>query len=115
MFIPQNGFVTVSEMDYVHALANKSYSFFEEILEDPNTNFDTKAIEDLKEALKAATLSPDSSRENTTITGNMQSRRQILVATRYEAGKGLDYILPDFEYTVIRNIPNLRTVDTICY
>lgn len=108
MFIPQNGFVTVSEMDYVHALANKSYSFFEEILEDPNTNFDTKAIEDLKEALKAATLSPDSSRENTTITGNMQSRRQILVATRYEAGKKGRWItfLPDFGYTVIRNIPN---------
>jgi hypothetical protein len=108
MFVPQNGFVTVSEMDYVHALANKSYSFFEEILEDPDTNFDKEAIRKVKDALKNATLNPDSSRENTTITGNMQSRRQILVATRYEAGKKGRWItfLPDFGYTVIRNIPN---------
>lgn len=108
MFIPQNGFVTVSEMDYVHALANKSYSFFEEILEDKNTNFNREVIEELKDALKNATLSPDASRENPNITGHMQSRRQILVATRYEAGPKGRWItfLPDFGYKVIRNIPN---------
>lgn len=108
MFIPQNGFITVSEMDYVHALANKSYSFFEEILEDDDTNFDKEAIREVKDALKAATLNPDPKRENTSITGNTQSRRQILVATRYEAGKKGRWItfLPDFGYKVIRNIPN---------
>lgn len=108
LFIPQNGFITVSEMDYVHALAYKSYTFFEDILEDDDSNFDKEAIRKVKDALKNATLSPDSSRENTNITGNMQNRRQILVATRYEAGKKGRWItfLPDFGYTVIRNIPN---------
>ncbi len=107
MFIPQNGFITISEMDYAHALANKSPSFFEELLEGDN-DFKQDKIKELLPRLKEGTINPNGKRENTTIPGKSQSRRQILVATRYESGKNGRWItfLPDFGYAVIRDIKN---------
>jgi len=107
LFIPQNGFITVAEMDYVHALAYKSPTFFEDLTDDKDSNFDTGKIKELLPRLKEGTVNPDDKRENPNLP-NKQSKRQILVATRYEAGKDGRWItfLPEYGYAVIRDIKN---------
>ena len=110
MFVPQSGFVTVPDMDHVHGLALKGYQFFKDILEDDSKDnqFDKQTIRELDEQLKNATLNPDTKRENLQNKSRNNTRRQILIATRYESGKGGRWIsfLPDFGYKIIRDIPN---------
>lgn len=110
MFIPQSGFITVPDMDHVHALAYKGYQFFKDIQDDDSKDnkFDKSVLEEIDEKLKNFTLSPDPKREGQMIASKNNTRRQILVATRYESGKDGRWItfLPDFGYKVIRDIPN---------
>lgn len=109
-FIPQSGFVTISEMDYVHAIAYKSPAWFDELLEeDESGGWKKDKIEALKEQIKGAIKEPDEKRD--TLLGrnvSHQSTRQVQVATRYESGKDGRWVtfLPDFGMTVIRSIKN---------
>lgn len=109
-FIPQNGFITVEEMDYVHAIAYKSPTWFDDLLEeDESGGWKTDKIKALQEQIKNALKEPDEKRD--TLLGrnvNRQSARQVQVVTRYESGEGGKWVtfLPEFGYTVIRSIKN---------
>lgn len=109
-FIPQNGFITVEEMDYVHAIAYKSPTWFDDLLEeDESGGWKTDKIKALQEQIKNALKEPDEKRD--TLLGrnvNRQSARQVQVVTRYESGDGGKWVtfLPEFGYTVIRSIKN---------
>ena len=109
-FIPQNGFITVEEMDYVHAIAYKSPTWFDDLLEeDDSGGWKKDKIKALQEQIKGALKEPDDKRD--TLLGrnvNRQSSRQVQVVTRYESGDDGRWVtfLPEFGYTVIRSIKN---------
>lgn len=116
-FIPQNGFTTVADMDYVHAIAYKGYSFFKDILDEESDNKEInkrsgwrfQAITSIKDQLKNKTKSTDTNRDTLNVREkHKQDTRQIQVVTRYEAGSGGKWVtfLPDFGYKVIRSIKN---------
>lgn len=110
MFIPQSGFITVSDMDHVHALALKGFAFFQDIMDDKSKDnkFDVAVLEELKDVLKNGEYTADPRRENQVNANKNNTRRQILVATRYESGKDGRWVtfLPDYGYKIIRDIPN---------
>lgn len=109
-FIPQNGFITVEEMDYVHAIAYKSPTWFDDLLEeDESGGWKKDKIKELQEQIKGVLKEPDEKRD--TLLGrnvNRQSSRQVQVVTRYESGEDGRWVtfLPEFGYTVIRSIKN---------
>lgn len=109
-FIPQSGFTSISDMDYVHAISYKSVRFFEDILDDDEDDtWDKDAIRSILTQLKNTTRTADSKRDTLSYRERMkQSTRQICVATRYEAGKKGRWItfLPDMGCKVLRNIAN---------
>lgn len=116
LFIPQDGFSNISEMDYCHAIAKKSPQFFEDLLdeesEDKKLNaisgwkFDT--IREIIDSLKENTTSPESSEETFEQKQRTSDPKLISIVTRYEAGKKGRWIsfLPNHGYRVIRNIKN---------
>lgn len=109
MFIPQSGFITIPDMEHVHALAYKGYQFFEDLKDEPDSaGWDKDTLAELDEQLKEATLNPDPKNDGAQTAAKGNTRRQILVATRYESGKNGHWVsfLPDYEYRVIRDIPN---------
>lgn len=109
-FIPQNGFITVEEMDYVHAIAYKSPTWFDDLLEEDEAGgWKKDKIKELQEQIKSALKEPDEKRD--TLLGrnvNRQSSRQVQVVTRYESGDDGRWVtfLPEFGFTVIRSIKN---------
>lgn len=109
-FIPQGGFTTITDMDYCHAIAEKSATFFEEILEDDSDKTWKKdKIQSVIEQIRNATKDTDTKRDTLgKRTIQKQSTRQIRIATRYESGPKGRWIsfLPDFGYIVIRNVKN---------
>ena len=109
-FIPQSGETSISDMDHVHGLAYKYASYFQDILDDDEDDtWDKEAIESVMEQIKNKTATADDKRRSLTYREKMaQSTRQVLLATRYEAGKEGHWItfLPDFGCKVIRNIKN---------
>lgn len=109
-FIPQAGFTTITDMDYCHAIAEKSPSFFEDILaDDGDTTWKKDRIKEIIDQIKNATKDTDTSRDTATVRKQQkQSTRQIRIATRYESGPKGRWIsfLPDFGYVIIRNIKN---------
>lgn len=109
-FIPQSGFTSISDMDYVHGLAYKSPQYFQNILDDEDDDtWDKDAIQSIIQQLKNKTKDADSKRDTLSYRERMKnSTHQILIATRYEAGKKGRWItfLPDFGCKVIRNIKN---------
>lgn len=110
MFIPQSGFTSISDMDYVHGLSEKSPTFFQDILDDEeDEDFDKEAISSVITQIKNQTSDADSKRTTLAYRERMkQSTRKVLLATRYEAGKDGRWItfLPEYGCKVIRNIPN---------
>jgi hypothetical protein len=109
-FIPQSGFTSISDMDYVHGLAYKSPSYFTDILDDDEDDtWDKEAIQSIIEQIKNKTAGTDTKRRTLNYRERMlQATRQVLIATRYEAGKEGRWItfLPDFSCKVIRNVKN---------
>lgn len=109
-FIPQNGFTTVPDMDYCHAIAYKSYSYFKGLLdEDEDSGWKKDVIEEMLDIFRNADRQTDPQRDTLQVRDKQhQSMRQVAVATRYEAGKKGRWItfLPDYGYRVLRNIKN---------
>lgn len=109
-FIPQAGQTSISDMDYAHGLAYKTSQYFQDILDDDEDDtWDKEAIDSVIEQIKNKTTHADDKRRSLTYREKMaQMTRQVLIATRYEAGKEGRWItfLPDFGCKVIRNIKN---------
>jgi hypothetical protein len=110
MFIPQTGFTSISDMDYVHALALKSPSFFTDLDKEPESaGWIKENIDDVKEQIKTAIKDTDPQRDTKDKRDKqLQGARQVMIATRYEAGDKGEWIsfLPDFGYKVIRRLKN---------
>lgn len=109
-FLPQSGETSISDMDHVHGLAYKFASYFQDILDDDEDDtWDKEAINSVIEQIKNKTTDGDTKRRSLTYRERMaQQTRQVLLATRYEAGKDGRWItfLPEFGCKVIRNIKN---------
>lgn len=108
-WVRQNGKFTVSDMDYCHALAFVSPSWFEDVLEDDQeTEYDKKCIKELLDSIKNKTRNNDPHRDTKQNQETKNSVREVCVATRYEAGKKGRWVtfLPEFNCKIIRNIPN---------
>lgn len=109
-FLPQSGETSISDMDHVHGLAYKYASYFQDILDDDEDDtWDKEAIESVIDQIKNKTTDTDVKRRSLTYRERMaQQTRQVLLATRYEAGKEGRWItfLPEFGCKVIRNIKN---------
>jgi hypothetical protein len=109
-FIPQAGFTTVTDMDYCHAIAEKSPSFFQDILDDDTDDTWKKdKIREIIDQINNATKETDPKRDTLgTQNRQKQSTRQVRIATRYESGPKGRWIsfLPDFGYVIIRNVKN---------
>lgn len=109
-FIPQAGFTTISDMDYVHALAEKSPQFFEDILsDDTDKTWKKDAINSVIDQIRNFKKETDTNRDTLkTRTERNQSVKKIVIATRYEAGPDGRWVsfLPDFSFKVIRSIKN---------
>ena len=110
MFIPQTGFTSISDMDYVHALALKSPRFFEDLADAPESaGWIKDNINDVTESIKTALKETDPKRDTMGKRDKqVQSARQVVIATRYEAGAEGEWVsfLPDFGYKVIRRLKN---------
>lgn len=110
MFIPQAGLTSVPDMDYCHALAKKTPKFFQDILDDEGDDtWDKEAIKDVIDQIKEKTNEADPSRDTLEVKRRQkQGTRQIIIATRYEAGRKGRWIsfLPEFNCKVIRDIEN---------
>lgn len=109
-FIPQSGFTSITDMDYVHAISYKSVRFFEDILEDEDDDtWDKEAIQSVITQLRNMTRAADPKRDSLSYRERMkQDTKQIAVVTRYEAGKQGHWItfLPDLGCKVVRDIAN---------
>ena len=109
-FIPQSGFTSITDMDYVHAISYKSVRFFEDILEDDEDDtWDKEAIQSVINQLRNQVKEADPKRDTLSYRERMkQGTRQIEVVTRYEAGKSGHWItfLPSLGCKVIRDIKN---------
>lgn len=109
-FIPQTGFTTITDMDYVHALSDKSPQFFQDILDDDDDDtWEKDTIRGLMTQFNNANKSADPKRDTLSYREKVkQGAKKIVVATRYEAGKDGHWIsfLPDYGCVVIRDIPN---------
>jgi hypothetical protein len=109
-FIPQNGLISINEMEYCHGIAMKTPRYLEDLLDEPDSEgWDKKAIRESLDSFKSAQRDKDSKRDTlTSRQRSAQSARQIQVATRYEAGKKGKWVtfLPDYGYKVLRRIRN---------
>lgn len=112
--IPQQGRVSIADMDYVTALTWVSKKYLEEILENEpedevGDGWDRDAIQELVDQANQPT-GPDSQRdtmvERTRISQG--SKKGICVATRYEAGDEGKWIsfCPDNGFVKIRELDN---------
>jgi hypothetical protein len=117
--IPQQGRVSVRDMDYVTALTWVSKKYLEDILEDVNdSEGDEKTetggwdIEALKMLIEVAdnTSSPDAYKDTqTTRNRTPQSlKKGVCLATRYEAGEDGNWctFAPEHGYIQVRELPN---------
>lgn len=108
-FIPQAGETSVLDMDYAHGVSQKTYSFFEELVENEDDDYDLKELKRLLPVLKEFKSDKESERHTTGAKKKItEPTAHIEVVTRYESGKKGRWItfLPQFSCTVIRDIPN---------
>lgn len=109
--IPQQGRVSIADMDYVTALSWVGKSTIESWMEAPEeAGWDKEVLHELSELAETETTGPDKDRdtqtERTRVTDD--TKRGIKIATRYEAGKDGRWVsfAPDHGCKVLRNIPN---------
>lgn len=109
--IPQQGRVSIADMDYVTAISWVGKSTLESWLEAPDeAGWDKEVLNELIPLADKETTSPDNERdtrtERTRITND--TKRGIKIATRYEAGDDGKWIsfAPDHGCKVLRSIPN---------
>lgn len=110
-FIPQNGFSSVSDMDYSHSIAYVSPTYFQDILDDDSEEggWDKEAIRECMESFKNSKKSHDTQRDT---VGQRQKTSQdsnkIMLVTRHEAGKDGKWVsfLPEHGFIAVRDMPN---------
>lgn len=109
--IPQQGRISIGDMDYVTALSWVGESTIEAWLDAPaEAGWNKEVLKELKELAEKETTGADNERdtetERTRITND--TKRGIKIATRYEAGDDGKWIsfAPDHGCKVLRSIDN---------
>lgn len=113
--IPQQGRVSINDMDYVTALTWVSKKFLEGLLDKDDkelkeAGWDKEALEHLCELAENKVTDADTEKD-TQVTRNRTPqgvKKGICLATRYEAGEDGRWITfaPDHAYCEVRNIEN---------
>jgi hypothetical protein len=87
-FIPQNGRNSIMDMDYCHAISYVGVPYLEELLEDEEGDWDKEVIQDLIDLARDNTEYKDTKRDTYVKRQrqNQDTKGQIALATRYEAG-----------------------------
>jgi hypothetical protein len=122
--IPQQGRVSIADMDYVTALTWVSKSYLEDILSendsDPDADGDNdelteeggwnrEAIKELIERFNAEQTTSDSNQDTQVVqTRTNSSKKGICLATRYESGQDGKWctFAPDHGFVQVREVPN---------
>jgi hypothetical protein len=109
--IPQQGRVSIADMDYVTALSWVGKNTLKGWLDAPeDAGWDEAVLKELIELSGKESTGPDSLRdtntERTRVTSNV--KKGIQIATRYEAGEDGHWVTfaPDHGCKVLRDIPN---------
>lgn len=110
--VPQQGRVSITDMDYVTALTWVGAKAIENIIdnEDENDGWDRNALKELVQKAKEE-ISDDDNDKETLIERDRSTggkKKGILVATRYEAGDDGEWVsfCPDHGYIEIRRLKN---------
>lgn len=108
--IPQQGRVSIEDMDYVHAVVWQTKEYLETILTKKPEGYDLEAVKELLERAEDATSEIDNKRDTTTtkFRNNSSIKRGIKLVTRYEAGEDGKWVTfaPDHACVTIREIEN---------
>lgn len=108
--IPQQGRVSISEMDYVTALTYVGKSYLEEMLEEDGGGWDKEGLKELIELCDAEKESADNDRDSKIVRDRAPGgvKRGICLATRYEAGEDGRWttFAPDHGYIKVRDLKN---------
>lgn len=108
--IPQQGRVSIADMDYVTALSWVGKSTLESWLEAEDGGWDKEVLEELIKLADKETTTPDQDRDTQTERSRIttDTKRGIKIATRYEAGDDGKWIsfAPDHGCKVLRDVPN---------
>lgn len=110
--VPQQGRVSIEDMDYVHALTWMGHEALEKIAEsdEENDGWDRKALDLLIELAEDKTTDPDTDKDTLTSRNrNTQAvKRGICLVTRYESGPDGEWITfaPDHSCVEVRRLKN---------
>lgn len=108
--IPQQGRVSIADMDYVTALAWVGKSTLQAWMDSDDGGWDKKVLKELIALADKETTTPDNERDTQTERQRIttDTKRGILIATRYEAGDDGYWtsFAPDHGCKVLRSIPN---------
>jgi hypothetical protein len=108
--VPQQGRVSIEDMDYVTSLSWVGESTLQGWLEDEEGGWDKNNLQELIELASDATSGSDTKRDTLTDRNRNSNdvKKGICIATRYEAGKDGRWIsfAPDYGCMKLRDIPN---------
>lgn len=110
--VPQQGRVSIEDMDYVHALTWVGHESLEKINENESEGdgWDRKALDLLIELSKEKTTDPDANKDTLTTRNrvNQATKRGVCLVTRYESGPDGEWITfaPDHSNIEVRRLKN---------
>ncbi len=111
--VPQQGRVSIEDMDYVTALTWMGKKQLQDILDDEgevSDGWDRDALQLLIDIADDATTDPDAERDSYVVRNRtpQSSKRGVCLATRYEAGEDGEWITfaPDNSCIEVRRIKN---------
>lgn len=110
--VPQQGRVSIQDMDYVTALTWVGAKAFEEIIENENEDdgWNRDALKELLEKAKNEVTDADEDHDSLIVRNrtNNAVKKGICIATRYEAGPEGKWIsfAPDHGYIKVRELDN---------
>jgi hypothetical protein len=111
-FLPQQGKISVGDMDYAHALTWLSKERLEDILENEveGDGWDRVALQELLNRVSSKTSGNDSDKDTFIQRERTPSgvKKGICLATRYEAGPDGNWctFAPDDGFVEVRKLPN---------
>jgi len=110
-FIPQIGYASIDDMEYVTALTFVGKGFIEDLMEqDDDAGYDKDECKVLLDLIEERLRFPDARRDSL-VTRERQSQAdkgRIMLATRYECGEDGNWVTfaPEYNGVVIRTIRN---------
>lgn len=111
--VPQQGRVSIEDMDYVTALTWMGKKQLQDILndeDDDSDGWDRDALQILIDMADEASTDPDTERDSYVVRNRtpQASKRGVCLATRYEAGEDGEWITfaPDNAHLEVRRIKN---------